>query len=232
MYYLQKSKQLVVPNHPRPHSMGTGVRFRHSCDRQGRRTQHGKTRRRRTPARQRHRSSAPLGPSLHTQKILLGTTQERGWEGGGRLPGAPGLEEGRGREAPSVPTVPLLGQGAVGCPQAGKARGSQCPQPRARRGTAHSRRHPLIARHKLTEKRHASSLSGVSAGLRGKRPFTSPSVPGNQANTPGSHQEELLVGPRGVSPPGPAEKSGRCSDPRPAQGSAGGELSFHPNQAP
>ena len=94
--------------------------------------------------------------------------------------------------------------------QAGKAKrqmgrapqAATCPARGPGRGWSYSRRHALDSRQKPTEKLHTCS-SGVSVRLRGKDlPHPLP-VPGNQANIPGSHQEEWLVGPRRDRTPRP-----------------------------
>lgn len=119
----------------------------------------------------RDRRSAPLGPSPLHAKNALDATQERGWEGGGRLPGAPDLR----RDAAGSPQVSQLSpptqDRGLQAPPSWKSQevGGQPVSPAKGPGRRwpYSRRHPLDSRQKPTEKRHTSS-SGVSVGLRGK----------------------------------------------------------------
>ena len=159
--------------------MGTGIRFRHSCDRQGRAP---------NPAQKDQEDADSRSAEtqvLCSPRALSTTCKKRSrcdtGKGVGRRRQAawgPRLEEGCGREPPGVPTVPAHpGQGAAGTPNLEKPRGRRAasvPSQRARKKVALSRRHPLDSRQKPTEKRHTSS-SGVSVGWRGKRPSTSPS---------------------------------------------------------
>lgn len=169
--------------------MGTGIRFRHSRDRQEEpRTRHGKTRRVRTPARPKQALCSPRALAT-TRKKRSRCDTGKGGEGGGRLPGAPDLR----RDVAGSPQVSQLSpptqDRGLQAPPSWKSQevGGQPVSPAKGPGRRwpYSRRHPLDSRQKPTEKRHTSS-SGVSVGLRGKRPSTSPS----SSWEPGEHSRQ------------------------------------------
>lgn len=160
----------------------------------------------------------------------------------------PRLEEGCGREPPRVPTVPAHpGQGAVGAPKLEKPRGRRCPQSwksqeaasvpsqRARKRVASQQKTPTRRQTETNRK------TGVSAGLRGKRPFTSPSSPwepGEHSRQPpgraaggakggGSHPQALLRNPGGAPTPARAGQCWRGARLPPQPGSVGSWANGH-----
>lgn len=140
----------------------------------------------------------------------------------------PRLEEGCGREPPRVPTVPAHpGQGAVGAPKLEKPRGRWCPQSwksqeaasvpsqRARKRVASQQKTPT-RRQTETNRKTAYILLGGFSGVERKATFHIPLQSlGTRRTFQAATRKSCWWDQGGVSPPGPAEKSRRCSDPDP-----------------
>lgn len=207
--------------------MGTGTKFRHSCDRQGGALSL-------PPKDQEDADSGSAKTEMlcspqilsitrrkHSRRHTRKQTQERGWEGGGRLPGAPDLRRDAAGSPQASRLSPRTQDRELQAPPSWKSQeadgesstAATCPARGPGRGWSYSRRHPLDSRQKPTEKLHTSS-SGVSVRLRGKRPSTSPSSswePGEHSRQPpgrvaggakaGPHPPALLRHPGGAPIP-------------------------------
>ena len=185
--------------------MGTGIRFRHSCDRQGEpRTRHGKTRRVRTPARPRQALCSPRALATTRKKRSrrdtgkgVGRRRQAAW--------GPRLEEGCGREPPGVPTVPAHpGQGAAGTPKLEKPRGRRAasvPGQRARKKVALQQKTPTRLQAE-TNRKTAHVLLGGFSGVEREATFHIPfQFLGTRRTFQAATRKSCWWGQRGTSPP-------------------------------